>query len=93
MRSVKKGGEKMEVVWRCKEHNVEFTDRKSMEQHEWEFHTPFKKACLLNGKPCVGICTLKEHYESCQKPNVVGKVLMNNWMCWRDGILKERVGC
>lgn len=79
----------MELVWRCKEHNVEFKDRKDAEQHEWEFHTPFKKLCLLNGKPCYGLCTMQEHYERCQNPPEGIPKIQNNWMCWRDGILKE----
>ena len=77
----------METIWRCKEHNVEFTKREDVSQHEWEFHTPFKEPCLLNGRPCSGLCTLKEHYEACKPPTK----MRNNWMCWRDGILHEEI--
>lgn len=78
----------MEIVYRCKEHGIEFTNSKEADKHIWDFHTPFKKICLLNGKPCSGFCTVKEQYESCQV-SFLGKVIMNNWMCWRDGILKN----
>ncbi len=45
--------------------------------------------CKLNGKRSKGVCLLKEHYENCQKPDVLGRVIKNNWMCWRDGVLLE----
>uniref|UniRef100_A0A6M3XGH0 Uncharacterized protein n=1 Tax=viral metagenome TaxID=1070528 RepID=A0A6M3XGH0_9ZZZZ len=40
--------------------------------------------CKLNGQPSEGVCLLREHYDACQ----VTSMLKNNWMCWRDGILK-----
>lgn len=46
----------------------------------------FRKPCLLNGKPGVGYCTEEKLYKFCQDPD---HSLKNNWMCWRDGILKE----
>lgn len=77
----------MKIIYVCEEHNVQFTDPEKAKEHDWEFHTPFKESCLLNGKPSTGLCINKDHYERCQKPNVLGKVIKSNWMCWRDGIL------
>lgn len=39
----------------------------------------FSAPCKLNEHPKTGLCIIKEQYDSCQS--------INNWMCWRDGIL------
>lgn len=84
----------METVYRCKEHGIEFVDPKEAAQHIWDFHTPFKKSCLLNGKPSTGLCTSEGHYNTCQRPRLGNPewVIKSNWMCWRDGILKDEQG-
>lgn len=48
----------------------------------------FRMPCKLNSQPSIGYCTLKEYYDDCLVSEY-GKRMKNNWMCWRDGILKE----
>jgi hypothetical protein len=48
----------------------------------------WSEPCKLNGHPDNGVCLFKEHYNDCQNKK---HPLMNNWMCWRDGILFTHV--
>jgi len=44
----------------------------------------FRKPCKLNGQRATGFCVDEEAYNTCQ----VTEMLMNNYMCQRDGILE-----
>lgn len=46
-------------------------------------YEPFSKPCRFSG-----FCTVERLYKSCAKD----KRVKNNWMCWRDGIMKENNG-
>ena len=63
---------------------------KSVEpDREWDYILKLRmgKAIKHFEEPCRfgGFCTDKELYEDC----IQDKRVKNNWMCWRDGIMRE----